>query len=97
MAALERFMLASFGMSEYKGFEAGKNGVYIVLPSGKPGCWEPFRWYTPLKGADKASGGLSFLRDGATPGNDRVENWFELLDSWFDIADAHGGINRYRP
>src|SRR5262249_4729210 len=87
MAAVARFMIASFGMSGYKGFEAGKNGVYIVLPSGKPGCWRQFRWYTPLKGDGKTYGRLSFLRDGATPGNGVVENWFELLDLWFDEAD----------
>ena len=88
MATLEPFMLASFGMSGYQGFEAGKNGVYIVLPSGTPGCWQRFRWYTPLTGAAKARGGLSFLRDGATPGNGMVENWFELLDSWFNVPYA---------
>jgi clostripain len=97
MAALERFMIASFGMSGYKGFEPGKNGVYIVLPSGKPGCWRQFRWYTPLKGDGKTYGRLAFLRDGATPGNGVVENWFELLDSWFDEPDDRGGVNGYRP
>ena len=81
-------MLASFGMSGYKGFEAGKNGVYIVLPSGTPGCWQRFGWYTPVNGTAKARGGLSFLRDGATPGNGTVENWFELLDSWFNVPGA---------
>jgi clostripain len=96
MQTVERFMIASFGMSGYKGFEPGKNGVYIVLPSGKPGCWNQFRWYTPLAGAGK-TGGWTFLRDGATPGNGVVENWFELLDSWFDEANEKGGINGYRP
>jgi clostripain len=96
MQAVERFMIASFGMSGYKGFEPGKNGVFIVLPSGKPDCWKQFRWYTPLAGAGKI-GGWAFLRDGATPSNGVVENWFELLDSWFDEANEKGGINDYRP
>jgi clostripain len=96
-AAVARFMIASFGMGGYKGFEAGKNGVYIVLPSGKPGCWRQFHWYTPLKGDGKSYGRLSFLRDGATPGNGVVENWFELHDLWFDEADDRGGLNGYRP
>jgi clostripain len=91
MVAVERFMIASYGMSAYKGFEPGKNGVYIVLPSGKPGCWKQFRWYTPLAGTGKAYGRWSFLRDGATPGNGVVENWFELLESWFDAPDEKGG------
>jgi clostripain len=96
MEAVQRFMIGSFGMKAYKGFEPGKNGVYIVLPSGKPGCWSQFRWYTPLAGASK-TGGWSFLRDGATPNNGVVENWFELLDSWFDEPDEKGGVNGYRP
>jgi clostripain len=97
MAAVERFMIASFGMSAYKGFEPGKNGVYIVLPSGKPGCWSQFRWYTPLARDSKAYGRLAFLHDGATPGDGVVQNWFELLDSWFDEPNEKGGINGYRP
>jgi clostripain len=96
MAAVEHFMIASFGMTGYKGFEGGKNGVYIVLPSGAPGSWNRFRWYTPLAGPGK-TGRWSFLKDGATPGNGIVENWFELLDSWFDEPNDKGGINGYRP
>ena len=97
MKSVERFMIASFGMSAYKQFEAGKNGVFIVLPSGKPNCWKQFRWYTPIRGDRKNYGNWSFLKDGATPGNGVIENWFELLDSWFDVADDKGGINGYRP
>jgi clostripain len=96
MQSVERFMIGSFGMSAYKGFESGKNGVYIVLPSGRPDCWKEFRWYTPTAGPGKI-GRWSFLRDGATEGNGVVENWFELLDSWFDQSDGKGGINGYRP
>jgi clostripain len=97
MKGVGRFMIASFGMSAYKQFEAGKNGVFIVLPSGKPICWKQFRWYTPILGDRKNYGNWSFLKDGATPGNGVIENWFELLDSWFDVADYQGGINGYRP
>jgi len=71
--------------------------VYIVLPSGKPYCWRQFRWYTPAALPDKASGRLLFLRDGAKPDNGTVDNWFELLDSWFDEPNARGGINGRRP
>ncbi len=96
MAAVEKFMIASFGMNGYKGFEAGKNGIYIVLPSGAPGCWKQFAWYSPLAGPGKL-GRWSFLKDGATPGNGVVENWFELLESWFDEAKDQAGGNGYRP
>src|SRR5262249_40608253 len=75
-----------FGMSHYKQFEAAKNGVFIVLPSGKPNCWKRLRWYTPIRGDRKNYGNWSFLKDGATPGNGVVENWFELLESWFNVA-----------
>jgi clostripain len=88
MKSLQGFMIASFGMSGYKQFEAGKNGVFIVLPSGRPHCWKHFRWYTPVRGdVGENYGNWSFLKDGATPGNDAVENWFELLESWFNVAD----------
>jgi hypothetical protein len=96
MKNVARFMIASFGMSAYKQFEAGKNGVFIVLPSGKPDCWKQFRWYTPIRGDRKNYGNWSFLKDGATPSNGVIESWFELLDLWFDVTDEKGGINGYR-
>jgi uncharacterized protein (TIGR03067 family) len=83
MKVVERFMIASFGMSDYKQFEAGKNGVFIVLPSRK----KHFRWYTPNPGGRESYGNWAFLKDGATPGNGVVENWFELVDSWFNVSD----------
>src|SRR5262249_52808789 len=97
-AELERFVLASFGMSGYPGFEGGKNGVFIVLPVDQPGRWKRFDWYTPFAHADggKDYGHWSFLAAGATSGNGKGENWFELLDAWFDAADDAGGVNGYR-
>jgi len=71
-------------MSGYKQFEAGKNGVFIVLPSGRPNSWKRYRWYTPIRGDRENYGNWSFLKDGATPDNRVVENWFELLESWFN-------------
>jgi clostripain len=96
MEAVERFMIASFGMKAYRGFEPGKNGVYIVLPSGQPGCWKEFRWYTPVAGSGKL-GRWSFLGDGATPGNGKVKNWFELMNSWFDESNESSGAKGHRP
>lgn len=98
MAAVDAYVLASFGMAGYSGFADGKNGVYIVLPRNAPGRWRNFRWYTPdaceIRGKDV--GHWSFLADGATPGNDKVENWFELLDCWLDERNDAGGLNGYR-
>jgi len=90
--ALERFVVASFGMPGYPGFEPGKDGVYIMFP--RPSEWREFTWYSPLQAKPAWSGNWAFLRDGATPANGVVENWFELLHAWFD--DPEGGPNAYR-
>jgi clostripain len=95
--AVERFMLASFGMSAYPGFEPGRHGVFVVLPADTADAWKTYRWYTPLAGTGKDYGRWAFLRDAATPGNGTVENWFELLDTWFDTNDETGGLNKYKP
>ncbi len=96
--AVDEFILASFGMSAYAGFQDGKNGVFVVFPMNTPGRWRDFAWYTPNAHEEggKDCGHWSFLADGATPANGQVENWFELLDCWFDEADDAGGINGYR-
>ncbi len=94
-AAVDRFVVASFGLDGYADFEAGKHGVFIVLPLDMPGRWKNFRWYTPLAGKGDAYGRWSFL-DGGTAGDGQVQTWFELLDSWYDEADEKGGVNGYR-
>lgn len=98
LTAVDAFVLASFGMSGYAGFEGGKNGVFIVLPANVKGRWRNFGWYTPLahEAAGKDLGRWAFLADGATPANGQIENWFELLDCWFDEPDDAGGVNGYR-
>jgi len=106
--AVDRFVLASFGMKGLEGFEAGKSGVFIVFPDGDAQVkgmlggtqklWARFRWYSPLEAEKKTDpyGKWAFLRDGATPGNGAVESWYELLDAWFDPdPKADGGSNGY--
>ncbi len=106
--ATDALVLASFGMDELRGFEAGKCGLFIVFPdgdeeieakSGKSRAWRSFNWYSPPSAAGKQRlGGWSFLGDGAIPGNGKVENWFELLDSWYDdTSQDSAGINGYAP
>lgn len=97
--SVDALMLASFGMSAYSGFEDGKHGVFVVLPADTPGRWRNFNWYTPNASVDggKDYGRWAFCADGAIAGNGKVENWFELLDTWFDTADDKGGVNGYRP
>lgn len=97
MAACDAFMVASFGMSGYRGFDGGKNGVFIVLPAPRPGAWRLLKWYTPgaFEEEGKDYGRWAFLADGGTPGNGKVETWLELIDMWFDDADDAGGVNGY--
>jgi clostripain len=96
MKSLQGFMISSFGMSSYQPFEAGKNGVFIVLPSGNPNSWKHYQWYTPNKGVGENYGNWSFLKDGATPGNGVVENWYELLESWFNVPEEKRGIDEVK-
>ena len=104
MRAVGKFVVGSFGQRQYPGFEPGKNGVSILLPDGDAVYqgkrhWEHCRWYTPLPDGrtKQVYGRLSWCKDGATPGNRVVENWFELLDSWYDTTnDETGGLNGYR-
>jgi clostripain len=95
MDRVDAFVIASFGMSGYQGFERGRNGVFIVLPPDRPEVWKRFRWYAPRAPGAEAGGGWAFLQDGATPSNGTVENWFELLDEWFE--EDGSDVNAYRP
>ena len=109
MDALAKFMIASFGMDGYAGFQPGKNGVFIVLPKcdgskvaalgGTPRSWASFAWYSPNPFVDGKTneGDWAWCRDGAVAGDGKVENWFELLDAWFDPDNpADGGRNGWR-
>jgi clostripain len=50
-----------------------------------------------VRGDKNLYGRWAWCRDGATAGNGRVENWFELMDSWYDTTnDETGGLNGYR-
>ena len=106
--AVDALVLTSFGGGRYDpygGFQAGKNGVHIVFPDGDATfrsrrIWGKFGWYHPEPTGgvgSSAPGDYAFCRDGATPGNAVVDNWFELLDSWYDADnDEDGGVNGYR-
>ncbi len=105
MQAVDALVLSSFGGKRYDGFEPGKNGAYIVFPDGDATyrgrrTWGKFRWYHPDPSGGKgrtAPGDYAFCRDGAKRGDGVVDNWFELLDSWYDTDnDEDGGVNGYR-
>lgn len=106
--AVDDLVVASFGMPGLEGFVPGENGIFIVFPDGDAEVmghfgttrvWSELAWYSPLAAAEEGAeyGRWAFLEDGATPGNGEVENWFELLDSWFDdTSSGPEGLNRYR-
>ncbi|WP_027631633.1 clostripain [Clostridium hydrogeniformans] len=93
-------------------FEEGKNGMSIFLPDGNKvynnantGNSTPHfkyqRWYHPLNTLERSLGipygNLSWCRDGQDPEINKVGNWFELLDSWFDENNnVSGGFNNYQ-
>ena len=94
---VDEFVVASFGMREgFQDFKSGRNGVFVVFPDN--GTWPQLSWYTPLSGKTPSDpyGRWAFLADGATRDNGQVENWFELLDLWFDEDfESPGGSNGY--
>lgn len=100
---VDALVIASVGTDRGDAFSPGRHGVYIVLPGGVPTIddspvWSFFHWYTSddRRMLRTAYGRLDWCGDGARPANGRVENWFELLDSWLDVNDADGGFNGYR-
>jgi clostripain len=102
-AATDELVVASFGGSSLQRFVSGSTGVWITFPDGDASVrqrdgerklWAMCRWYSPLP-VDGVYGRLAFCRDGAKAGNGVVENWFELLDAWFEAGAENGGANCY--
>ncbi len=100
---VDRLVIDSFGGSAYKGFQSGKHGIFIVFPDGdskwrdKP-QWASFQWYHPHRRVTQryAYGGYDWCAEGAQAANNKVENWFELLDHWFDNQNESGDTNEYK-
>lgn len=105
--AVDSMVLYSFGNSAYSGFIEGKSGVHIFFPDGDfvvtvsttsgnvtDRCWR-FQWWYNSKDLTSSGGygKLAWCADGATASNSVVENWFELLDSWYDAANDSGSNN----
>ncbi len=104
-SAVDAMVLCSFANSAYSGFVEGKSGVHIFFPDGdsttgtNPNIhWASQKWYNSLDLSSSGSyGKLAWCIDGATAGDSTDQNWFELLDSWFDtINDGTGGLNDYQ-
>ena len=97
--AADDMVLHSVGFKHYKGFKAGRHGLYFVFPDGDKTdrrgrtYWQKISWFDALRIQDNedAYGFYAWCYDGSIPGNRRVETWFELMDAWFD----KGKSNKY--
>lgn len=108
MTATDEFVLASFGMPGLAGFEPGRNGAFLHFPAGAARAirgtlgqraWASSRWYSPLPHRDDRGvllGDWAWCRDGATRDDGVADNWFELLDAWYDDGGGDGGVNGWR-
>ncbi len=107
MTAVDDLVVYSFAGSDFPNIENGKTGIHIVFPDGDrqyngSNHWEYQWWYNAIDTnleyeTGHLYGKLSWCIENATQGNGVVENWFELLDSWFDENnDSDGGLNAYQ-
>lgn len=107
LSTIDELVVVSYAGESYVDFKTGKNGVSIFFPNGGGYYndtlnWSEQLWYNAINTQDAfGSGGhygnLDWCADGAIPGNNIVENWFELLDSFFDVTnDSSGGVNGYQ-
>ena len=79
--------------------------MFILFPDGDArvgqgpfsrSVWGMHGWYTPHE-HPVTYGRWAWCADGATEANGTAENWFEMLDCWFDGAgDGAAGRNGYR-
>lgn len=104
LTMLDELILSSYGGSIYTNYISGKNGLAIFFPYGDAiyvyrRHWEYQIWYTPLDASEFSSyyGKILWCQDNATRDNGIVENWFELLDYFYDDKTRNGGesINYY--
>ncbi|WP_160688671.1 clostripain [Clostridium sp. C2-6-12] len=112
MNSVDDMIVYSYGGTKFNGFTEGKNGLSIFLPDGSllykdvtanasyP-SWKAQRWYNSIDTttiqSDYLYGKLSWCKDGQDSEINKVGNWFELLDSWYDSTnDENGGDNGYQ-
>jgi len=103
--AVDDLVIYSFANSYFTGFTAGKSGVHIFFPDGDYsvtdgtntyGCWELQWWYNSIDLTSSSGyGKLAWCIDGRNTTASTVGNWFELLDSWYDVSGSTG-VNGYQ-
>jgi clostripain len=89
-----------------KDFVSDKNGVYQIIPLGDHiygptgrTFWSHSTWFHPYDQAsqENAYGSYDWCKDGAEPGNNQVDNFYEYLDFLFDDHNLDsGGVNNYQ-
>ncbi|WP_251859461.1 clostripain [Clostridium sp. Marseille-Q2269] len=108
MNKIDDMVIYSFG-NPNNNFKEGKNGLSIFLPDGDRKYssyygsiphWTIQSWYNSIDTVANGLnpyGKLSWCRDNQDPNINKVGNWFELLDSWFDKTNnENGGVNHYQ-
>jgi clostripain len=100
---VDRFVIASAAGKSYRGFQPGRNGVYVVFPDGDAMWgdnrqWSTFGWYHPDQRTEHRYqfGQYAWCIDGAVRNDGVVNNWFELLDAWFDHPEDSKDLNNYK-
>lgn len=98
---VDEAVIYSFSGGYYSRAVRNTTGLSIFFPDGSrtyngKRMWAYQCWYNAVYLPDYKPGTyygkLLFCIDNAVPNNGKVENWFELLDSWFD---AEGDTNYY--
>lgn len=112
MKNVDDMILYSYAGRKYEGFVEGKNGLSIFLPNGDKTYrdvetwtegpqWQFQKWYnsidTTTLDPNLYYGKLKWCKDGQDSQINKVGNWFELLDCWYDKSnDEKGGFNGYQ-
>ena len=103
-SAIDEAVICSYAGASYTLARENSTGLSIFFPCGKERCgitgrtyWDYQYFYNALPASiinSRCYGKLAFCADGATANNGVVENWFELLDYWFD---NNRNVNGYIP
>ncbi len=96
---VDSLILYSFSGDYFKKFKTNITGLSFFFPAGNRIYKDKKMWYYQTfynpKPDESTFGKLSFCKDNATENNKIVENYFEVLDYWFDEEDGKGGYNGY--